>query len=100
MALRLELWARGRVIDGAEMWWDDVALALGNTRSEPFPLLTSIDPYEDTSFASSELVELVQEARRLRAQAPKNAGPLLDRLADLCVTGMSETDAKLRIIGD
>ena len=100
MALRLELWARGRIIDGAEIWWDDVELALSGDAGEALPTLRRVDPYGDTLFGVSELDELAREARQLRVQASASARPLLDRLVDLCSTGMSEADAQLRIVGD
>ncbi|MEV6893327.1 MULTISPECIES: hypothetical protein [Kribbella] len=96
MAIRIELWVDGRLIDGVEQWWDDLAAAL--PVDEDFPMLGRVDAYGDVVFARDELEVLAAEARRFVPRAPDRVRPLLLKLAELCTQGGSE--GELRFLGD
>jgi len=98
MALRVELWKGGVLVDGVEEWWDDVESALSAADGD-YPVLTSVSPYGELVIAPDRLRDLASESRRLAADAGR-AGTLLQKIADLCQRALAAPDAELRFNGD
>jgi hypothetical protein len=101
MAVRIELWIDGRVVDGAEQWWDDIEAALAaDDRKAEFPMLGRVDAYGDVLFEREELGALAADVRRFMSHAPESVRPFLERLTELCEAGDRGTAAELRFLGD
>jgi hypothetical protein len=99
MALRIELWERGTVIDGVEEWWDGVERAIAGAEDD-YPILDSISPYGELIVAHDRLRDLAAEASRLAATTSGRVSQLLLRIAALCERATATTDAELRFDGD
>lgn len=99
MALRIELWERGTVVDGVEEWWDGVEGALA-TAEDDYPILDSISPYGELIVAHDRLLDLAAESSRLAETTSGRVGDLLQRIAALCERATGATDAELRFDGD
>ncbi|MER7249761.1 hypothetical protein [Kribbella sp. NPDC000426] len=102
MAIRIELWIDGQLVDGAEEWWDflEASLPDDGEGTAGFPLLGRVDPFGEVLVTGKELGALSAEVRQLLPQALEQARPLLEKLADLCDKGSLGTAAELRFIGD
>jgi hypothetical protein len=101
MAVRVELWIDGRVVDGAEPWWDDIEGAFPAGEGEAgFPMLGRVDAYGDVLFEQEGLGPLAAEVRRFLPQAPEGVRPFLRKLTELCEEGGRGTGAELRFLGD
>lgn len=99
MALRIELWEQGSLVDGVEAWWDDVEGALDIAPGD-YPILDSISPYGDFVVAFASLQDLAGECLRLAQAATGTLEGLLSKIADLCARASMTTDAELRFNGD
>jgi hypothetical protein len=99
MALRIELWESGRLIDGVEEWWDGVEAALA-AAEDAYPLLDGVSPYGDFRVAPDRLRDLAVESRALAATTTGSVRTLLLKLGDLSDRAASATDAELRFNGD
>ena len=101
MAIRIELWVDGRLVDGAEEWWDDIeASLLDDEDSGGFPMLRRVDPYRDVVFEKEELGALAAEVRLLIPRVPVRVGAFLEKLAGLCDEGGMGTSSRLCFLGD
>jgi hypothetical protein len=101
MAIRIELWIDGRLVGGAEQWWDDIkALLPDDAGGAGFPLLGRVDPYGDVLFEQEEIGALAAEVRRFAPQAPESARTFLRKLAVLCDEGGLAERSELRFLGD
>ena len=100
MAIGAELWVDGRLVGGAEEWWDDIEASLPEDVGAEFPLLNRVDPNGDVTFESPEMSDLAAEARRFSAQAPDRVRPFSEELASLCDEGSQGKKAELRFLGD
>jgi hypothetical protein len=101
MTIRIELWIDGRLVGGAEEWWDYIEASVPDGEGAVgFPLLQRVDPYGDVLFEREELGALAAEVRRLLPRALEQARPSLEKLAELCDTGSLGTASELRFIGD
>ncbi len=101
MAVRIELWVDGRVVDGAEQWWDDIEAAFPTDEGEAgFPMLGRVDGYGDVLFAREELGALAAEVRRFVPRAPESVRLFLEKLIELCEEGDRGARAELRFLGD
>jgi hypothetical protein len=98
MALRIELWQNGALVDGVEEWWDDVESALEGADGE-YPILDSISPYGDRTIPPDRLQDLAIECSTLAQTGSERLRSLLRKLADLCGRA-SESQAELRFSGD
>lgn len=98
MALRIELWERGALIDGVEEWWDGVEAAL-ETSADHYPILDSVSPYGELTVAWDRLRDLAGEASRLAETTTGRARALLLKIAELCARATA-TDFELRFNGD
>lgn len=96
MALRIELWESGRLVDGVEQWWDDVERDLDSADGD-YPILTSVSPYGELRLATSRLPDLADECFRL-AEGGGRSRALLLMIADLCRKATPE--GELRFDGD
>lgn len=100
MALRIELWENGSLVDGVEEWWDDVEIAVAAAGND-CPILESISPYGELSLAPALLGDLADECRRLAGQAAQpRVGELLLKIAGLCERAAESDAAELRFNGD
>src|SRR5438093_812482 len=100
MALRIELYENGSLVDGVEEWWDDVETAIAGASRE-YPLLASVNPYGELTLAPGLLGDLANECHRLANQATnRRAGELLLRIASLCDRAAASDAAVLRFNGD
>ncbi|WP_432880552.1 hypothetical protein ACQPYH_35475 [Kribbella sp. CA-245084] len=100
MTIRIELWVDGRLVDGAEEWWDYIEASVPDGEEVGFPLLRRVDPYGDVLFERDELGALAAEVRRLLPRALEQARLSLEKLADLCDKGSLGSASELRFIGD
>ncbi|MFF0264792.1 hypothetical protein [Kribbella sp. NPDC004536] len=101
MAVRIELWIEGRLVNGAEQWWDDIEASLPDVEWKArFPMLSRVDPYGVVSFERKEMDALGADVRRFLPQAPERVRPFLQRLADLCDEGRLGKVSELRFLGD
>ncbi|MEV4260227.1 hypothetical protein [Kribbella sp. NPDC049584] len=100
MAIRIELWVDGRLVDGAEEWWDDIEASLDDEDGGGFPMLRRVDPYGDVVFEKEELGALAGEVRHLIPRVPVRVGTFLEKLAGLCDEGGTGTSSRLRFLGD
>jgi hypothetical protein len=98
MAIRIELWADGRIVGGLEAWWDRMEIALPVDRSTKYPLLSRVDPYGDIIFEGAELESLAGELRTFVTDSPESLRPLLTDLIGLCDEGLVARDAKLKFL--
>ncbi|MEU4192305.1 hypothetical protein AB0E69_10420 [Kribbella sp. NPDC026611] len=99
MSVRVELWIEGRLVGGAEQWWDDITATLrGMSRSSQCS--RGVDPYIDVLFEREELTDLAAEAHRFSHQAPDHLRPFLQKLAELCREGSRAATSELRFLGD
>lgn len=99
MATGVELWVDGALVDGAEMWWDDIVAALAGIDGG-YPELRRVDPYGDVTFRETALGRLRDEADDL-AQSISGAGAnQLLRIAELCESAASADSAELKFVGD
>jgi hypothetical protein len=99
VALRIELWEHGTLVDGVEEWWDDVEGAL-DIAQEDYPILDSISPYGELVLASGRLQDLADECLRLAQTANGRLEALLLRIASLGARATMTSDAELRFKGD
>jgi hypothetical protein len=88
IAISIELWVDGRLVDGAEQWWDDIERLLveDETRSQ-VPDVEACGPYGDVLFDVEGLAALAAEVRQLVPQAPAGVRTFLEKLAGLCDDG-------------
>jgi hypothetical protein len=101
MAITIELWIDGVLVDGAEQWWDGIEALMRDEQSKAeCPILNKVDPYGDLVVDRGTLAELSIEADRLRAQAPRKLRGFLERLSALSDAGARATQAELRFLGD
>lgn len=101
MAVVVELWVDGKLVDGTERWWDEVELWLANDALRlDYPLLASIDPYGGRIIPQQRLPDLLDEAQRAAHSAPRNVATLARKIAALCDTGVRAHEAELRFSGD
>jgi hypothetical protein len=69
MATRIELWTDGRLVGGAEQWWDDLLASLADYKDGDG--FSTLDPYGDVLFDKEELGAPATEVRQL---IPRGAG--------------------------
>ena len=99
MSLLIELKVVGKTVDGTETWWDDVETAMRGRRNR-FPVLSTIDPYDDIVLDQDDLNELLAELGDL-ATDPRTADVLLvSKLIDLCKQVLRNPNAVLSFTGD
>jgi hypothetical protein len=98
MAISIELCVNGVVVDGFEVWWDEMDSALDGV-TDDYPLLERVDAYGDVEFTPSELGDLEREIRRMtRDQAAPRE--LLERVGKLVTAARSADRSVLRFRGD
>lgn len=101
MAVTIELWVDGKLVDGTERWWDEVELWLARDNARlHYPLLASIDPYGDRVIPQQRLPDLMDEVERAALSAPSSVATLARKLAALCDAGIRARSAELRFNGD
>jgi hypothetical protein len=98
LAIRIELFCDGEVLDGTEHWWDGFEAALGAT-SMHLPLLEGVDPLSAVTLPADHLLDLAEECRSFLLEAPDKIKPLLRSIADLCAMGMVHEGSALRFGG-
>jgi hypothetical protein len=99
VALRVELRAAGLAVDGVEVWWDDVEVAL-SVNAGSYPILDTISPYGDARIPDERLVELAGECRRLANDCQTDARTALLEIADLAERTARLPDYEMRFDGD
>ncbi len=99
MAVRIELWDDGVLVDGLEQWWDDVEAALDSTE-EDLPILASISPYGEVTIPHDCLLDLADECRRLQPTSQERIQTVLSKIAQLSERAVTASDAELRFEGD
>jgi hypothetical protein len=100
MAITIELWCGRRLVDGVEMWWDDMAPLL-DRRPEQLRMLSSVDPYGDLVLrGKEELNAVAEECELLVPHAPHRLGLLLTKLGRLARAGAAHGESELRFVGD
>jgi hypothetical protein len=99
MALRIELWENGTLVDGIEDWWDDVEAALSTT-SDSYPILHSISPYGEQTIPPNRVRDLATEAHDLAGKTTGHTSKLLRKLARLSERAAEAPSAELRFDGD
>ena len=99
MAVRIELWDSGVLVDGVEQWWDDVEAALDATEDD-LPILASISPYGQVTIPHNRLSDLADECRRLQPTSPERIQTVLSKIAQLSERAATAANAELRLEGD
>lgn len=99
MAVSVELWAQGRLVDGFEQWWDDVEAALQVSGLE-LPVLRNVDPYDEVQLPRTQLGDLIDECRQLSLTSPPNVSKILLKIAQLSDEALRHPDSALWFNGD
>lgn len=99
MAVRVELWEGGTLIDGVEEWWDGIEQALLAAADE-YPIIESISPYGDVRIPADRVADLAAECRQLGQASTGKLRSLLLKIAELCDRAAAMDDAQLRFNGD
>jgi hypothetical protein len=97
MAISIELRVDGQVVNGIEMWWDDLDVALTG-RDEEYPLLSRVDPYGDVVFGANVLDGVLAELEKLANSEPHLSN--IAKIRALCIEGLSSEQSELRFSGD
>jgi hypothetical protein len=95
LAIRIELFCDGELLDGTEHWWDGVQAAL-DASAMHLPILKSVDPRGEATLPADYLLDLAEECRAFLLEAPERIKPLLRSIADLCAMGMVHEASALR----
>jgi len=98
LAIRIELFCDGEVLDGTEHWWDGLEAAL-TASGMHLPILESVDPLGAATLPADHLLDLAEECRSFLMEAPELIKPLLRSIADLCAMGMVHEGSALRFGG-
>src|SRR5207248_7721872 len=100
MAMRIEVYEDGSLVDGVEEWWDDVETALASADRD-YPILASISPYGDLTLAPSLSAQLAEECHGLaKATTNTKVSELLVKIAALAARAAASGLASLRFNGD
>lgn len=74
MAIAIELWSEGRLVDGMEQWWDDYEGWLGSIDGERrYPRLSQVDPYGFMTIQGDDIHVLLSELQRALSQVLRHS---------------------------
>ena len=99
MALNIQLWLDGALVDGLETDWEDVERLLCKS-DELTTILDSVDPYDDLTVNGAQLIELVRECEMVIPRAVGETAKTLSKLVTLAEAGLEANRAELRFVGD